>query len=301
MLFRLPARRMDGRTGRFGELMADTTVEKKLLYFILCSVLLHVALFALLLSLPPGTKPQAGEPLMVDLQDLPEILPPPAPMPPVSRKADRFSRVPQEAVPGGGSPADLQGVPPVPPAAVTREPPAQPPRPSGRGAMERSVESSSKGELFRRPERDGKTADAVNLYPSAARLARIEENYREKYGQEVAQGTASFLNTDDILFGSFLRRFENAVYGVWRYPADAARLGIEGVTPVRITFNRRGEIVGRELLQSSGSKILDDEVLRTLSLVGAVGSFPRGYDRETFDLIAFFHYGIVGGAQRSLR
>lgn len=131
-------------------------------------------------------------------------------------------------------------------------------------------------------------------------MARIEEGYRKKYDEEVARGTTSFLNTDDILFGSFLRRFENAVYGVWRYPPEASKMGIEGVTPVRITFNRRGEIVGRELLQSSGSKILDDEVLRTLSQIGVVGSFPRGYDKETFNLIAFFHYGITGGVQRSL-
>jgi protein TonB len=162
------------------------------------------------------------------------------------------------------------------------------------------VERSPREELFRAKER-GRGSESVNLYPSAARMARIEESYRKKYGPEVAEGTASFLNTDDILFGSFLRRFENAVYGVWRYPAEAAKLGIEGVTPVKITFNRRGEVVGRELLQSSGSRILDDEVLRTLSVIGAVGSFPRGYDKETFSLIAFFHYGITGGAQRSLR
>jgi len=78
-------------------------------------------------------------------------------------------------------------------------------------------------------------------------------------------------------------------------------MGIEGVTPVKITFNRRGEIVGRELLQSSGSRILDEEVMRTLASVGVIGSFPRGYNKETFVLIAFFHYGIIGGAQRSIR
>lgn len=113
---------------------------------------------------------------------------------------------------------------------------------------------------------------------------------------EVAEGETRFLNTDDIQFGSFLHRFETAVYGVWRYPAEAARLGIEGVVPVRITFNRKGEIEKVDLLESSGSSILDNEVRRTLKMVGPTGGFPRRYDKEYFNLIAFFHYSFVRGS-----
>jgi protein TonB len=129
-------------------------------------------------------------------------------------------------------------------------------------------------------------------------LARIEESYRKKYDPDVKESDTKFLNTDDILFGSFLRRFETAVYGVWRYPPDAVRLGIEGITPVRITFNRKGVIEKVELLESSGSRILDDEVRRTLGAIGPVGALPKGYDKEHFHLIAFFHYGITGGSMR---
>jgi protein TonB len=136
------------------------------------------------------------------------------------------------------------------------------------------------------------------LFPGAQRLAKLEEGYRRKFENDVAEGDTRFLNSDDIQFGSFLRHFETAVYGVWRYPQEAAQKGIEGITPVRITFNRRGEIVKMELLESSGSRILDDEVLRTLRAIGPVGSLPRGYDKEEFHLIAFFQYG---GARRSLR
>ncbi len=101
-------------------------------------------------------------------------------------------------------------------------------------------------------------------------------------------------------FGSFLRRFESAVYGVWKYPSDAVRMGIEGVTPVRITFNRKGEIEKIEVLESSGSRILDDEVRRTLKALGPVGGFPKAYDKDSFKLIAFFHYGINRGMMRGV-
>ena len=129
-------------------------------------------------------------------------------------------------------------------------------------------------------------------------MAKLEESYRRKFENDIAEGDTRFLNSDDIVFGSFLRRFEGAVYGVWRYPQEAALKGIEGITPVRITFNRRGEITKIQQLESSGARILDEEVLRTLRAIGPVGGFPKGYDKEEFHLIAFFQYG---GARRSLR
>jgi protein TonB len=131
-------------------------------------------------------------------------------------------------------------------------------------------------------------------------MARLEESYRKKYSEEVAEGETRFLNTDDIQFGSFLRRFETAVYGVWSYPQEAARLGIEGVTPVKITFNRKGEIEKVSIIESSGSTLLDNEVLRTLRMIGPVGGFPKGYDKDKFNLIAFFQYGINRGSSRGV-
>ena len=129
-------------------------------------------------------------------------------------------------------------------------------------------------------------------------MATLEDSYRRKFEKDIAEGDTKFLNTEDIQFGSFLRRFENSVYGVWRYPEEAARNGISGITPVKITFNRRGEVIHVELLESSGSKVLDDEVFRTLKLIGPTGSLPKGYDKDEFKLIAFFQYGLT---RRSVR
>ncbi|MEI8355069.1 MAG: TonB C-terminal domain-containing protein, partial [Deltaproteobacteria bacterium] len=79
-------------------------------------------------------------------------------------------------------------------------------------------------------------------------------------------------------------------------------MGIEGVTAVKITFNRKGEIMGDgvQLLESSGSRILDGEVFRTLAKLGPVGSFPKGFDKDKFYLIAFFQYGIIRGTSKGM-
>ncbi len=282
--------------------MPENFVEKKFLYLILFSFLLHAAFFTLLLKLPAEKKQTLAEPFMVDLQDIADInsvskvLPPPT-----SRQGERRLRVPREIAPKGDSFRELT----APPKVIARPLPLPPPsiQLPGGGISQAELpkgRSSSREELFREQSKEP-SVDVAKLYPDADRLARLEENYRKKYGPEVADGETSFLNTDDFLFGSFLRRLETAVYGVWRYPDEAVRMGIEGVTPVRITFNRKGEIVERVLLHSSGSAILDSEVLRTLDQIGVVGALPRNYDKDRYNLIAFFHYGILQGARRSLR
>lgn len=283
--------------------MPDTYIEKNFLYLIILSLLLHTALFVLLLNMPQEKAAPVTEPLMVDLDGIPALPPPKEPPLPVERYAETRQRVAKEVAPKGEDFREKSAPPPgaerrPAPLAAAPEGAAKPlPLPSaeavGRGRTPRD-------ELFLKkpPEKVPAPAD---LYPSAARLSKLEESYRKKYGPEVADGETRFLNADDIQFGSFLRRFENSVYGVWRYPQEAAMLGIEGITPVKITFNRQGKIVGREVLQSSGSSILDGEVLRTLDKIGPIGGFPKGYDKETFNLIAFFHYGITQGTRRSLR
>jgi len=284
--------------------MSDKLVEKNFLYLIILSVIIHAVIFELLMKMPQEKPASLSEPLMVDLDGIPTIAPPAPPSPPVKRHAEERQRVEKEIAPKGSDVREKAATPLQDqlqrPSAVPAEPKGKPSAPSQSSPETVGRDKTPRDELFRKKGQQ-RSPETVNLYPGASRMAKIEENYRKKFGPEVAEGDTRFLNTDDIQFGSFLRRFENSIYGVWRYPAEAAKMGIEGITPVKITFNRRGEIVGREILQSSGSRILDAEVLRTLDQVGPVGGFPKGYEKETFNLIAFFHYGITQGSGRSLR
>jgi protein TonB len=294
--------------------MSDNYVEKSFLYLLVFSLLLHAGVFVLFLVFPQHRQVAPQEPIMIELEDIPDL----APQPPATDKdeARRFAeeqrRVPQEMAPRGDMDRDrIASLPPQPRPRMVPQPYAPAPREPATREPATVPGDIPVREPFRggggilKPRMQGENMpDMVQLMPSADRLAKLEESYRKKFSEDVAEGDTRFLDTDDIQFGSFLRRFENAVYGVWRYPADAARLGIEGVVPVKITFNRTGVIEKYELLQSSGSRILDDEVARTLNAIkrgGTVGPFPRGYTKEHFHLVAFFQYGIVRGASRSLR
>lgn len=277
--------------------MSDHTVEKSLLYLLVLSLLLHAGVGALLYYLPQ-TSPKPKEPVFIDLQQVPDLKVPQQPRQQETRRqSEQRVRVPQETAPRGRDASDSAvpprlRQPPAPQQARPREADRVPPR-----EAPAPPDSSASG-LLKPKSPAARQTQSPQLFPSARRMAMLEDNYRRKFEDEIAEGETRFLNSDDILFGSFLRRFETAVYGVWRYPQEAAMRGIEGITPVRISFNRRGEITSVRLLESSGAAVLDDEVLRTLKLIGPVGGFPRGYDKDEFHLIAFFQYG---SARRSLR
>ena len=290
--------------------MSDSSVEKLFLYLVGLSLLLHAAAVALFYYLPEEKPPLKQEPYMVDLREMPEIAPSPPAQEQARRLSDQRRRVPREQAARGASDVER----PRPPAAREGVAPPQPSRqqPVQQGRQENrsqrpappqarprpepgdlpGAEQAPAGDFFK-PER--KKSQMARLFPSAGTLARLEESYRKRFESDVAEGDTNFLNTDDIQFGSFLRRFETAVYGVWRYPAEASRLGVEGVVPVRITFNRKGEVASVQVLESSGSRILDDEVVRTLHALGPIGGFPRNYTKDEFHLIAFFQYNITRG------
>ncbi len=282
--------------------MSDKYIEKAFLYLLALSVLIHLAAFALIIFLPQEKKTIKQEPYMVELQDLPEQkIAPPKEEKEAKRLAEKRERVAKEMAPKGER--EVEKIAPPSSARSMQQRPQRGehmvPQPAERG--EAPLKEAPRGESLFKPK-TRQMPDISKLFPSPGKMAKLEESYRKKYGDEVENGETKFLNTDDILFGSFLRRFETAVYGVWSYPPEAARMGLQGVTPVRITFNKKGEIVDVVILESSGSKILDDEVLRTLHQIGRIGSFPRNYNKDTFNLIAFFQYSISrGGISGTLR
>jgi protein TonB len=280
----------------------DRYIEKSFLYLLALSLLLHTAMFMVIIFFPQEKKVAREEPVMIDLQDLP-----PSKEAPASEKKDvkRFSeekrRLVREKAPKGEMERErIASAPPraTPPAAQPQQnvghmAPAQPEK-------ERTpLREAPYGENLLKP-REERASNLARLFPSHGHMARLEESYRKKYSQEVEEGEVKSLDTDDIRFGSFLRRFETAVYGVWNYPREAAKHGIEGITPVRITFNRKGDIEQVELLKSSGSDILDNEVLRALHQIGPIGYLPKGYTKDKFYLVASFHYGISNGLSRTL-
>lgn len=284
--------------------MPDNFIEKSFLYLLCISLALHAVLFAGLYYFPPEQHNPPKEPVFIDLQQIPQVKQPPQPrQQETQRRSEQRVRVPRETAPRGDAAQDFQPLQKQqpPPKGQQSSQTARQAQQSPQTAPQQPqiTPGSSAASLLKPKEQTARqTPTVAQLFPGAGGLAKLEASYRRKFEKDITEGDTRFLNSDDIVFGSFLRRFESAVYGVWRYPQEAALRGIEGITPVRITFNRRGEVTNIQQLESSGARILDEEVLRTLRAIGPVGGFPKGYDKEEFHLIAFFQYG---GTRRALR
>lgn len=277
-------------------------MEKHFLYLIIVSLLLHAGGLAVFHYFSQIRQEPPKAPVFLDLQQMPALQQPVEPQQQETRRqSDQRVRVPRETAPRGDAPRESRSTPPPPQPRQERraDSPDKPSMPVTADRLPSPIAPGSSASSLLKPKGQGsRQAVEPQLFPGANRMAKLEESYRHKFENNIAEGDTRFLNSDDILFGSFLRRFEGAVYGVWRYPQEAAMKGIEGITPVRITFNRQGEITNIQKLESSGARVLDDEVIRTLRAIGPVGGFPRGYDKNEFHVIAFFQYG---GTRRSLR
>jgi protein TonB len=283
--------------------MPDRYIEKSFLFLLSISLVLHLILLAGLYFFPPSPLEPPKEALFIDLQQMPQLKQPlEERLAETKRKSEQRFRVSKESAPRGYAAEDSQIITKqvIPSQKQQLLPAVKPSRSSQTETAQRSADPGFSASSLLKPKSDAsrQQPSVAQLFPGSNRLAKLEDSYRRKFEDDIAEGDTRFLNSDDIVFGSFLRRFEGAVYGVWRYPQEAALRGIEGITPVRITFNRRGEISNIQQLESSGARILDEEVLRTLRAIGPVGGFPKGYDKEEFHLIAFFQYG---GSRRSLR
>jgi len=116
-------------------------------------------------------------------------------------------------------------------------------------------------------------------------------NWQHQLGQDKFESDTRFFYRDDAIFSSFMRKFELEVGNVWHYPYAEDSKNTEEVG-IKITFNMEGKIIKIQLLKSSGNKMLDEEVFRSLKVIRPIGGFPKGYNKDEFHMITFF--GLAG-------
>ena len=136
---------------------------------------------------------------------------------------------------------------------------------------------------------------------SPAALSKIESDWRRKYRADVARGDTVWMDSQQDLLHSFMRRFRTNIYNVWNYPSSAAQRRQQGTCLLRITIDRRGNISNVQLLESSGHRILDDEAITAVREGATYGPLPRAFPHEELKIMAFFDYRLNGNVSRSSR
>ena len=85
-------------------------------------------------------------------------------------------------------------------------------------------------------------------------------NPSQQYPQNLTQSTQEYGNTDgsDGFSNQDIFQYSLNISSLFNYPKDALKLGIQGTVKLKLLIDKYGKVINVVLLESSGSKILDN-------------------------------------------
>jgi protein TonB len=105
------------------------------------------------------------------------------------------------------------------------------------------------------------------------------------------------LNAPEVQYISYFASIKRKIELVWQYPYEAATAGIQGELTLDFVIARSGKVDSIELIRGSGSKILDDEAIRSIRKAAPFDPIPTQYKIPSLQIRGRFVY-IHGGALR---
>ncbi len=222
---------------------------------------------------------------------------------PAKRLAEKDQVVEKEMAPEGKDTEDREQMVRAPEPA--RKPPPPQPKPRKEAAPEK-IEPAPPApvtpEGWQTKPKEGPSPQLPDLQTltqiSPDTLAQISSDARRKYRADIARGDTVWMDSQQDLLISFMRRFRTNIYNVWNYPSYATQRNQQGTSLVRITVDRKGNISDVQLLDSSGHRTLDEETIRAIRKGATYGPLPRSYPHEDLKIMAFFQYTLSGQSTR---
>lgn len=294
----------------------NRTQQNLLLLFLLLSLLIHLLLVFLSKQVTLFPKPQKQERVYVQMRepeqfrdlDIPvrkEVQKPREK--PAKRLGPADQVVEKEQAPKGDSPEDMRPDAAAPPSPAEKPSVAAPQPKKSKpeaetlpGGKQATVQKQIKATEEKQPREETGASEQSETLPDARSLlqlpsdttARIDKEWRRKQRDDVAVGDEVWLDSEYDLLTSFFQRLRSGIYRVWNYPAEAAREGREGKSLISMTFLRDGSVQKVELLQSSGSRILDKAARAAVLKGGPYGALPRSYPNDKLTIKAWFRYDL---------
>jgi protein TonB len=105
------------------------------------------------------------------------------------------------------------------------------------------------------------------------------------------------LNAPEVQYISYFASIKRKIELVWQYPYEAAAAGIQGELTLDFVIARSGAVDSVVLVRSSGSKLLDDEAIRSIRVAAPFDPIPSGYKIPSLQIRGRFVY-VHGGALR---
>ena len=109
-----------------------------------------------------------------------------------------------------------------------------------------------------------------------------------KKGHSVEKGLT--FNTAEFKHRGYMRLLKEKIESVWRYPKEAAKLGVSGDLYIKFSIRRDGTIDEIELIRTSGYSNLDEAVTKALKKAEPYWPLPDDWEGETLEITGHFIY-----------
>ena len=283
--------------------------KRTLILAIVTSALFHLLFFLPFITIPgflqSPTYVKRGEPLLVDIaperpeEKAPRGNPSQPVSPPESREqpSPPAAKAPAPRAPEAPRAPAPRPTPPSLPRVARPEPPAPEPmvkttEPS-RAAPETPPSQAAPSESATAPSQSPQVA--VARPPTSIWRQPGGGGGMQGGGRGGVEGQPIPLDTPEPKFQDYFNKVRERIKANWVYPRQAGERNIEGELLIEFHIAKDGRLEYIELLDSSGTRILDDAALTAVKLAQPFPPVPDDIAKRTLAINGQFRYQIVSG------
>ncbi|MBI5055702.1 MAG: TonB family protein [Nitrospirae bacterium] len=93
----------------------------------------------------------------------------------------------------------------------------------------------------------------------------------------------------------YMRMLKEKIESIWKYPKEAAKLGLSGELYIKFTIKKDGKLGSVELLRTSGYKELDEAAMKALKDAEPYWPLPDDWEMDELEIKGHFLYVYGSG------
>lgn len=278
-------------------------MKKGFLYYcVVASLVLHLLLI-LIVRLETPEKKKEKEPIAIDIMG-PLMRGEATRLPAPPKQARTGTIVPKPSEHAQEAPSVRPSFPsiPIPAPAPSEMAKAQPPTPPSPAPSAQGLPMPGEAKVpAAPPPARYQQHPAAPSQAGSERLVRPTLEDLKRYAKlddrdiEKSKKDEITLDTDDLMYTSYLQGLKSRIETIWKYPETARRDGVQGDLVMKFSIAKSGRVENIELVKSSGYPMLDNAAKQALHDASPFNPLPDKWNKDYFTITGTFVYRLIGG------